>query len=146
VSRILAEDETTNSGVKIPAQSTFWLWLYQDDEKNGGTGELSEKLAEARARGVEALIDECGEIADDAVNDYLEKVDQKTENRWWEFQKEHVQRSKLRIETRLKMAAMLQPRKYGAKLDLTSGGEKLGRAAELEAARRRVMKGDDDEG
>lgn len=38
-------------------------------------------------------------------------------------------------------AAKLRPKVYGDKLDLTSGGEKLGLAAEIEAARKRVMEG-----
>jgi hypothetical protein len=32
---------------------------------------------------------------------------------------------------------MLKPKTYGPKLDLTSGGEKIGLSAELEAARKR---------
>jgi hypothetical protein len=45
---------------------------------------------------------------------------------------------KLVVETYIKAAQMLKPKTYGPKLDLTSGGEKLGLSAELEAARRRA--------
>lgn len=145
VSRIFREDETTASGIKLPAPSTFWLWLFQDD-----TGQLSDKLVRARHAGIEVKLDECEEIADDAINDFMEKHDDKSGNTWWEFQKENVQRSKLRIDTRIQLARMLKPKTYGAKLDLTSGGEQLGAAEALEAARKRAelalnkrRKGDD---
>jgi len=138
VSRIFSEDETTESGVKLPDPKTFWKWIYLGDTSL--SKDLDQKLAQARARGVEALLDECGEIADDAVNDFIEKHDDKTGNSWWEYQKEHVQRSKLRIETRIKMAQLLQPRKYGPKLDVTSKGERLDSAALLEEVRLRKMR------
>jgi hypothetical protein len=44
---------------------------------------------------------------------------------------------KLLIDTIIKQAQMLKPKTYGPKLDLTSGGEKIGLSAELEAARKR---------
>lgn len=39
-------------------------------------------------------------------------------------------------------AAKLRPKAYGDKLDLTSGGEKIGLSAELEAARKRISSGE----
>jgi len=97
VSRIFREDDTTKNGVKLPHVATFWEWVLQREE-------LDDKLARARERGVEALLDECGEIADDAVNDFMEKHNEKNGDSWWEYNKEHVQRSKLRIDTRIQMA------------------------------------------
>lgn len=82
----------------MPAASVFWDWVYSDPE-------ASEKLARAREQGVEARLDEIEEIADDHEID--------------------VKRARLMVDTRLKLAAMIAPRRYGAKLDLTSGGEKL---------------------
>lgn len=131
VSRIFAEDDTTETGVKMPAESTFWLWLFQGDDK------LSEKLARAREAGIEVRLAECEEIADDSVNDYVLKKYGEDDERW-EYASEHVQRSKLRIDTRIKLAQMMKPKKYGAKLDLTSNGKPIGVAAELEAARLRA--------
>lgn len=46
---------------------------------------------------------------------------------------------KLQIETRIKMAQMLKPKTYSPKLDVTSNGETINFAAQLEAARRRVQ-------
>jgi hypothetical protein len=106
VSRIFREDTTTESGVKLPAAGTFWRWVLEDD-----TNELDDKLVRARERGIEALVDETIDIADEREKDAL--------------QPDLVQRSRLRIETRLKLAAMLKPKKYGDKLDLTTNGERL---------------------
>lgn len=133
ISRILAEDE----GMCSPP--TFWKWVIVD-----GNEDLSNKLAHARARGIEALLDECGEIADDAINDYVER--KRGEETYTAFDKEHVQRSKLRIETRIKLAQMLNPKKYRPGLDVTSGGKELSSTEELEKARLRAQKLLDDKG
>lgn len=42
---------------------------------------------------------------------------------------EHIQRSKLRVETRLKLLAKWNPKRYGDRIDVTSGGEKIQREA-----------------
>lgn len=136
VTRTFREDKTTENGVKMPAESTFWRWVLED-----ATGELEEKLTEARARGVEALLDQTLDIADDGRNDtYLKELDSGKEIEVTDV--DVIQRSKLRVETRIKLAQMLKPKKYGPKLDLTSGGEKLGLAGELEAARKRAAGGE----
>lgn len=124
VSRVLAEDEG------MPSPAAWWRWVFNDEV-------LEEKVARARAQGIEALLDECGEIADDGVNDYVERQN-KDGSTYMAFDKEAVMRSKLRVDTRIKLAQMLKPKTYGPKLDLTSGGEKLGVSAELEAARKRA--------
>jgi hypothetical protein len=129
ISRILVEDEN------MPGASTFWRWIFADEN-------LRAKVADARAHGVEALLDECGEIADDGRNDFVER-ENKDGSTYVALDKEAVLRSKLRVETRIKLAQMLKPKTYGPKLDLTSGGEKLGLSAEIEAARRRVAKGEE---
>ena len=127
VSRILREDEG------MPAASQFWRWHFESED-------LQEKVARARLGGVEAIMDETIEIADDGTNDWVERT-RDDGSTYDAFSAEHVQRSKLRVDTRYKYAQMIAPRKYGPKLDLTSGGEKLGLAAELDAARRRAAEG-----
>ncbi len=128
VSRILVEDDG------MPAPRTFWNWHYSDEN-------LMQKVARAREAGADAIMDETLGIADDGTNDWVVRRggdgagDTMVDH-------EHVSRSKLRVDTRHKYAQMIAPRKYGPKLDLTSGGEKLGLTAELEAARRRVAEGE----
>lgn len=125
VSRVLVEDEG------MPSKSEFWRWHLSDEDLRGN-------LADARANGVEAMLDEAKAIADDAEHDWVKKAGEEDDEPEWLFNKENVLRSKLRVETRVKLAQMLKPRTYGPKLDLTSGGEKLGLSAEIEAARRRT--------
>lgn len=112
----------------MPAARTFWGWCYADDD-------LLQKVAHAREAGVEAIIDSTLDIADTQEEGEIvtEGPDGTTTKR-----EDMLGHRKLRIETRIKYAQMIAPRKYGPKLDLTSGGERLGLAAEIEAARRRA--------
>lgn len=80
--------------------------------------ELSEAIARARLQGFDAIADECLEIADDARNDWMVRRDEDDKSLGYELNGEHVQRSKLRIETRLKLLAKWDPKRYGEKLAL----------------------------
>jgi hypothetical protein len=133
VSRILREDKTTASGVKLPAHSTFWLWVFQDDGAGDGSEKLSDKLARARQFGIEALLDETIDIADETAFDTIKdgEGNERPNTEW-------ISRSKLRIETRVKLAQMMKPKTYGPKVDVTSGGEKIGLVEALAAGNARV--------
>lgn len=61
------------------------------------------------------LAEECLDIADDKSNDDI--IDQHGFRR---PNKEWIQRSKVRIQTRLDLLARWDPKRYGAKLDLTA--------------------------
>jgi len=132
VSRVFREDQTTSTGVKLPAHSTFWLWVFQDSGDEHSE-KLSDKLVRAREFGIEALVDETVDIADETAFDTIkdENGSERPNNEW-------ISRSKLRIETRLKLAAMLKPKTYGAKVDITSGGEKIGLVDAIAAGNARV--------
>ena len=82
--------------------------------------ELSQRIAHARELGEEAIAQECLEIADNATNDWMEVNGREGETAY-KLNGEHVQRSKLRIETRLKLLAKWNPRKWGEKVDLNHG-------------------------
>lgn len=75
--------------------------------------EVKEAIARAREHGEDVLAAGCLEIADDGTNDWMERA----ENKGWEFNGENVQRSKLRIETRLKLLAKWNPKKYGDRIE-----------------------------
>lgn len=140
VSRVFREDDIIANGVQLPNQDTFWRWVLEDDNLDDGSPDkqgLSEKLVRARERGIEALIDECIDIADDGTNDWITK-ERGDGSEYETIDRDHVMRSKLRVETRLKLAAMLKPKKYGAKLDVTSDGKQLGLAEAIEQGRKRV--------
>lgn len=141
VSRIFREDDVIANGVRLPNQDTFWRWIFEDAALPDDQSEkLSEKLVRARQFGIEALLDECLDIADYTVHDTVLREDadgEKVERADTEW----ITRSRLRVETRIKLAQMMKPKKYGPKLDLTSDGEKIGIAAKIEAAQARVREG-----
>ena len=80
--------------------------MYQDET-------LSTAIAHARDLGYDNIAEECLDIADDANNDWMERTDKDGRSTGWVVNGEHVQRSKLRIETRLKLLAKFNPKKYG---------------------------------
>jgi hypothetical protein len=73
--------------------------------------------ARARGAGFDAIADQTLEIADDGTNDYMETKDGPAYNA------EHVQRSKLRVETRLKLLAKWDPKRYGDKQQVEHSGQ-----------------------
>ena len=70
------------------------------------------EFARARASGFDHMAEECKDIADDSSNDYIESEKGSV------FNTEHVQRSKLRIETRLKLLSKWDPKRYGEKSEV----------------------------
>lgn len=99
--RAICADET------MPGVSTVCRWL-------GKHTEFREQYARAREAQADTLADEILDIADDAVNDWMERrrqdgsVDEVVNA-------EHIQRSRLRVDSRKWLAAKLQPKKYGDK-------------------------------
>lgn len=87
------------------------------------------RYARARKDFVDALVEESLVIADDGTNDWMER--EREDGRIDEvIDKEHIQRSKLRIETRFKFAGLVDPKRYGPMLKLADPDAKpLGDAA-----------------
>lgn len=137
VHRILKEDDD------MPPANVFWHWHYSDDE-------LAAKISRAREHGVEAVIDQAMAIADtqeegDVITEETSEGGKEGSRRMTRRQRsDMLAHRKLRVETRLKYAQMIAPRKYGPKLDLTSDGKAISLAAELDAARRRAAEGVDE--
>lgn len=94
-----------------------WRTVYEWQKANK---EFYARIADARELGEEAIAQECFEIADNATNDWMEKQG-KDGAELYQLNGEHIQRSKLRIETRLKLLAKWNPRKWGEKVDLNHG-------------------------
>lgn len=88
---------------------------------------FGEQFARARLEGYETWFEECVDIAEDGANDYTTRTRQDG-SKDVVFDGEHVQRSKLRIETRLKLLARLDPKKYGERSQVamtdTDGNDK----------------------
>ncbi|HBI70015.1 MAG TPA: hypothetical protein DDZ22_13690 [Massilia sp.] len=78
---------------------------------------FSERIAGARTRGFDAIAAECLEIADETAFDTIDTKDGDRANTEW------ISRSKLRIETRLKLLSKWAPKKYGDRMDVNHGGQ-----------------------
>ena len=98
----------------MPAYRTISDW-------RGAHPEFSAEFGRARDEGHDAIAADCLDIADDGTNDYKTKTNADG-SEYEAFDSEHVQRSKLRIETRLKLLAKWDPRRYGDKLALDHSG------------------------
>ena len=88
----------------MPHDSVVRDWMKADEE-------FSRDIARAREFGYDVIAADCLEIADDAKNDYMER--QIEGGVVQVVNSEHIQRSKLRIETRLKLLAKWDPKRYG---------------------------------
>jgi hypothetical protein len=99
----------------MPDGSTMMRWL-------GKHAYFREQYARARVVQADALFDESIDIADDGTNDFVERQ-RKDGSMEMAFDKDHVQRSKLRIETRRWMAGKLNPKKYGEKVEVETTGQ-----------------------
>lgn len=93
----------------MPAWRTVYDWM-------GGNPEVSAAIARAREEGEEAIAADCLEIADDSGNDY------RMGEKGLLVDTDHIQRSKLRIETRLKLLAKWNPKKWGERQAIEHSG------------------------
>lgn len=100
----------------MPHPSQIFRWLSRSNEAEWAD-DFREQYARAKEEAADAMAEDVLDIADEPVQ-YLK--DGKANNA-------AVQRNRLRVDTRKFLMAKMKPKKYGDKLDLTSGGEKLGR-------------------
>jgi len=100
---------------KMPCPNSVRNWMEKDKE-------LNEAIARAREDGEDKIAADCLEIADNATNDYMAKQDGEGATAY-ALNGEHIQRSKLRIETRLKLLAKWNPKKYGDRTSLEHTGK-----------------------
>lgn len=121
----------------MPHWTTVYEWQKAHEE-------FSLRIAHARELGEEAIAQDCLKIADDGWNDTY--IDDKGNKR---TDTDVIQRSKLRIETRLKLLAKWNPRKWGEKVDLNHGGQKdnpiMALLAQVSGTALPVVKDDDEE-
>ncbi len=89
---------------KMPVMSTVMLWLV-----DGKHEMFSEQYAEARRIQAETLADELFDIADDGSNDWMER-EGKDGEAGYVLNGEHVQRSRLRLDTRKWYLSKVLPR------------------------------------
>lgn len=114
---------------KMPGLTTVYDWQNKDEQ-------FAESIARARDAGYDHIAVDALAILDEQPERVVTITgDDRSESR---IDSASVQRAKNRFEGRLKLLAKWDAKRYGDKLDLTSGGEKLGLAAEIEASRRRT--------
>jgi hypothetical protein len=114
----LAKGETLTAVCRMPGMPKSPVTVYEWRDARPDT--FGQWFARACEQGYDAMANQCLAIADDASQDYIEKRDQHGKP-YVALDTEHVQRAKLRIETRMKLLAKWAPRKYGDKLEL--GGQ-----------------------
>lgn len=102
----------TLSKPEMPSRTSFYGWL---NEFEG----YSERYARACELRADAIFEEIIEIADDSTNDSLYTVKGEVQNTEW------VNRSRIKIDARKWVLSKMQPKKYGDKIDVTSGNEAL---------------------
>jgi len=83
--------------------------------------DFAKQYARACEMRADAQFEEMFEIADDAANDWMERND--GENVGWQVNGEHIQRSRLRIDTRKWALARMNPKKYGDKVQAEVTGK-----------------------
>ena len=98
--------------VRFPTPMTWGNWVNSDES-------LAIAYARARDVGFDAIAADCLEIADNTSNDTKVTGDDEREvaNTEW------ISRSKLRVETRLKLLAKWDPKRYGDKTLIGSDPE-----------------------
>lgn len=92
---------------------TFYKWLEESEE-------LQERYKKATQKRADNIFEEMLEIADKQSADM--EVNERGEH---VINHNVINRSRLQIDTRKWMLGKLNPTKYGDKLDVTSGGDKL---------------------
>jgi hypothetical protein len=103
--------------LNIINKDTFFSWIAKDTL-------LADQYTRACEVRADSLFEEMLDIADDGTNDYITK----RASDGTEFEvvnTEHIQRSKLRIETRKWNLSKMNPKKYGDKIDVTTNNESL---------------------
>jgi hypothetical protein len=98
----------------MPAVSTVCKWL---NEKPS----FSEQYAQARKIQAELMADELLDIADDGRNDWM--LIKRGKEEIEVVNKEAIQRSALRVDTRKWIASRLLPKKFGDKVTQEHTGE-----------------------
>lgn len=111
--RICALIATNTVGLKrlvqiyddLPDECTIREWRFMFPK-------FGTQYAQAKLFQAELLAEECLDIADDGTNDWMASLSEEEQEKY-RLNGEHVQRSRLRIDTRKFFASKLLPKKYG---------------------------------
>lgn len=112
----LADGESLRTVCKdegMPCKSTVFNWLRTIPEFRANYGVAKVECADA-------YIEEVIDIADDGSNDWM--LSNKPNSTGYVMNGEHIQRSRVRIDTRKWIASKMNPKKYGEKVEATMLG------------------------
>jgi hypothetical protein len=98
----------------MPGESTVRNWALTDH-----CGFFAH-YAKAREIGYHCMADETIDIADNAANDWMERNGENDQG--WQINGEHIQRSRLRIDTRKWLLSKALPKIYGDKSSVELSG------------------------
>ena len=96
--------KTVCKAESMPCEKTVFNWFRVYPE-------FLQQYERAKEESADALAEEIIDIADDGSNDWMLRNRKGHES--WELNGEHVQRSRLRVDSRKWIASKLKPKKYG---------------------------------
>ena len=131
ICRRLSEGETLRQICRsdhMPAESTVRNWV--SDDREG----FAAHYARAREAGYQRMADELIEIADDGTNDWMERENSDGSS-VTVVDHEHIQRSRLRVETRKWLLAKALPKIYGDKIQIEARHEHVNGLSDAELER-----------
>ena len=134
----LAEGESLRAvcaGEDMPHESTVRSWAIDPNHP------ISTQFRTAREVAYLRMADEMLEIADDGTNDWMLREGKDGKGTGYDINGEHVQRSRLRVETRKWILSKMLPKVYGDKLTTEHTGKDGGAietkgVSDTDAARR----------
>lgn len=97
----------------MPSLASVYRWQEED-------ADFARRVARAREAGYDIIATDALAIADDGTNDWMES--NAPGNDGYRVNGEHIQRSRLRIDTRLKLLACWDPKRYGQKVQAEHSG------------------------
>jgi len=97
----------------MPSSSTFFIWIEEDEFK-------SKQYTRATEIRAENMFEDILSIVDENTNDTITLEDGREI-----VNNDVIQRARLRMDARKWMLGKMHPKKYGDKIDMTSGGEKI---------------------
>lgn len=109
----LSDGESLSQILKSPGMPHRWT-IYEWIQNHSW---FEQKYRKARANQIDTLVDQIPDIADDATNDFMERVraDGSVDS---VVDSEHIRRSQIRIMARQWLAERIAPKKYGPKAEM----------------------------
>lgn len=91
----------------MPGERTVYRWVESNES-------FRQKYVRAREAQAERMAEEILDIADNATNDWMARFGD--DDGGWQANGEHMQRSRLRVDSRKWLMSKMLPKKYGDKL------------------------------